>query len=98
MEAAAAFGGGIDVLVNNAAVRRETAFAAMEYREWREVMAVILDGAFLCARAALPHLRAAGAGAVVNIGGVVGAYGLAGAGACGGGEVGACGAHARIGA
>ncbi len=68
--AAAAFGGGIDILVNNAAIRRETAFGAMTYAEWREVTSVILDGAFLCARAVLPHLVASGAGAIVNIGGL----------------------------
>jgi 3-oxoacyl-[acyl-carrier protein] reductase len=38
-------------------------------------MATILDGAFLVARAALPHLKASGAGAIVNIGGVSGHIG-----------------------
>ena len=70
MEAAANFGGGIDILVNNAAIRRETPFAALDYREWREVIAVILDGAYLCTRAALPCLKQCGAGAIVNIGGL----------------------------
>ncbi len=70
MAAAAGAFGGIDVLVNNAAVRRETAFDDLTYAQWREVMGVILDGAFLCARAALPYLRASGAGAIVNIGGL----------------------------
>lgn len=70
MAAAAAFGGGIDVLVNNAAIRRETEFAALSLAEWRSVMAVVLDAAFLCAHAALPWLEASGAGAIVNIGGL----------------------------
>ena len=70
MQAAAEFGGGIDILVNNAAIRRETEFAAMRYAEWREVLATILDGAFLCTQAALPWLQASPAGAVVNIGGM----------------------------
>ncbi len=68
--AAAGWGGGIDVLVNNAAIRRETPFENLTYAEWRAVTAVILDGAFLCARAALPHLRRSPAGAIVNIGGL----------------------------
>ncbi len=62
--------GRIDILVNNAALRRETKFEALDYAEWREVLSVILDGAFLCAKAALPALKAAGAGAIINLGGM----------------------------
>ncbi len=70
MQEAAGFGGGIDILVNNAAIRRETPFATLPHAEWREVLAVILDGAFLCTQAALPWLRHSPGGAVVNIGGL----------------------------
>lgn len=70
MDAAVRRFGRIDLLVNNAALRREVPFDELDWTQWREVMAVILDGAYLCARAALPHLRAAGAGAIVNIGGM----------------------------
>ena len=62
--------GRLDILVNNASVRRETDFARLDYREWREILAVTLDGAYLCTHAALPHLIASGRGAVVNIGGL----------------------------
>ena len=62
--------GRLDILVNNAAVRREIDFAQLDYREWREITSMILDGAYLCSHAALPHLIASGSGAVVNIGGV----------------------------
>lgn len=70
MEAAARRFGRIDLLVNNAALRREVPFEQLDWVQWREVMTVILDGAYLCAHAALPYLRAAGAGAIVNIGGM----------------------------
>src|SRR3546814_1619782 len=43
-EAAAAFGR-IDILVNNAAIRRQVPFTEMSYGEWREIMAVILRSA-----------------------------------------------------
>ena len=89
MAAAVAAFGGVDVLVNNAAIRRETPFAELPYAEWREVMAVILDGAFLCARAALPHLRVSGCGTIVNIGGLSAHTGSPGRAQCGGGKGGA---------
>jgi 3-oxoacyl-[acyl-carrier protein] reductase len=69
--------GRLDFLVNNAAVRYETAFEKMKYEEWRQVLAIVLDGAFLCAQAALPHLIRAGGGTIVNIGGQTGHKGAA---------------------
>jgi 3-oxoacyl-[acyl-carrier protein] reductase len=68
--AAAAHFGRIDILVNNAAVRAEQAFEQMTLAEWRAVTAVILDGAFNCVQACLPHLKPGGAGVIVNIGGL----------------------------
>ena len=62
--------GRLDILVNNAAVRREIDFEKLDYNEWREIMATILDGAYLCAHAASPHMIAAGGGSIVNIGGL----------------------------
>jgi 3-oxoacyl-[acyl-carrier protein] reductase len=62
--------GRIDILVNNAALRREMPFAEMDYAEWREILDVTLDGAFHCTKACLPALRASGAGTIVNIGGL----------------------------
>src|ERR1700739_2557718 len=49
--------GRIDILVNNAALRREKSFAEMDYAEWREILDVTLDGAFYCIKACLPALR-----------------------------------------
>jgi 3-oxoacyl-[acyl-carrier protein] reductase len=62
--------GRLDVLVNNASVRREVDFASLDYREWRDIVGTTLDGAYLCSRAALPHLVASGEGSIVNIGGL----------------------------
>jgi 3-oxoacyl-[acyl-carrier protein] reductase len=64
--------GRLDFLVNNAAVRYDTAFSSISYEEWRQVLAIVLDGAFLCAQAALPHLIRAGGGTIINIGGQTG--------------------------
>ena len=70
--------GRLDVLVNNAAIRAETAFAGMKLEDWRRVLSVVLDGAFLCSQACLPHMARAGGGAIVNIGGLTAHPGAAG--------------------
>jgi 3-oxoacyl-[acyl-carrier protein] reductase len=70
IDAAIATFGRLDVLVNNASVRRQTKFADMTAEEWREIMSATLDGAFYCAHAAAPHIAAAGGGTIVNLGGM----------------------------
>ena len=62
--------GGVDILVNSAAVRRHFPFAEMTLGRWRDAHQVILEGAFLCAHAAVPHMIDAGGGAIVNMGGI----------------------------
>jgi 3-oxoacyl-[acyl-carrier protein] reductase len=62
--------GRIDILINNAALRREKPFAEMDYAEWREILDVTLDGAFHCVKACLPALRTSDGGTIVNIGGL----------------------------
>src|SRR5947207_12649482 len=62
--------GRIDILVNNAALRREKTFAEMDYAAWREILDVTLDGTFHCVKACLPALCKSGAGTIVNIGGL----------------------------
>jgi len=64
--------GRLDYVVNNAAVRHERAIEDMDLAEFRSVVSLILEGAFICVRAALPHLKRSGAGAIVNIGGLTG--------------------------
>jgi 3-oxoacyl-[acyl-carrier protein] reductase len=62
--------GRLDILVNNAAIRREAPAGSLSFAEWREVMNVTLDGAFLMSRAAIPHLKVGRQGAIINIGGL----------------------------
>jgi 3-oxoacyl-[acyl-carrier protein] reductase len=62
--------GALDVLVNNAAIRRHSNFESLGWQEWREVMGTILDGAYLCAHAALPLLRLSQAASILNMGGM----------------------------
>lgn len=62
--------GRLDILVNNAAVRHEQVFGEMTYAQWRHVIGVTLDGAFLTATAMLPMLKASGRGSIINMGGM----------------------------
>ena len=62
--------GRVDILVNNAADRARTAFTEMTYGEWRHYTGIILDGAFLCSRAAIACMLKNGWGRIVNMGGV----------------------------
>jgi len=62
--------GGLDIAVSNAGLRRQTPFLQMSYGEWREILAVALDGAFLLARAAVPEMIRRGGGAFVGLSGV----------------------------
>jgi 3-oxoacyl-[acyl-carrier protein] reductase len=50
-------------------VRKRRALGDITQEEWREVLGIILDGAFYCAQAAAPHLVRGGVGRIVNIGG-----------------------------
>src|SRR5207237_4739599 len=54
--------GHVDVLFANAGVNRKTPFLKMTLDEWREVMAINLDGTFLCTREAARHMVARGQG------------------------------------
>ncbi|HEY5657760.1 MAG TPA: SDR family oxidoreductase [Myxococcota bacterium] len=74
-EAQAALGG-LDVLVNNAGIAGPTApLEEIDVDAWRRTLAVDLDGAFLCARRAVPLLKQAGGGCIVNISSTSGVMG-----------------------
>jgi len=62
--------GALDILVCNAGLRRQTAFLEMSFAEWREILSVALDGAFLLARHAAPLMVARGGGAIVALSGI----------------------------
>lgn len=59
--------GSLSVLVNNAAVGVYTPVHETTLESWEHCLRVNLTGPFLCAKYALPHLRAAGKAAIVNI-------------------------------
>lgn len=68
---AIAWSGRIDALVNNAGVADFRPLAETDLAAWRRIMAVNLDGVFLCSQAAIPHLVQS-RGAIVNIASISG--------------------------
>jgi 3-oxoacyl-[acyl-carrier protein] reductase len=66
---AAAELGDFDILINSAAIRPHRPFVDLTEREWREVLAVNLDGPFYCCKAVVPGMIARGGGAIVNVSG-----------------------------
>lgn len=68
--------GALHLAVNNAGITAPmTPIEHLELDAWRAVLGVNLDGVFLCLRAELPAIRAAGGGAVVNMASVLGLAG-----------------------
>jgi 3-oxoacyl-[acyl-carrier protein] reductase len=71
--------GRLDILVNNAGITRDGLVLRMKDEDWGDVLAVNLNGAFYCARAALRViLKQKQSGRIINIGSVVGSMGNAG--------------------
>jgi 3-oxoacyl-[acyl-carrier protein] reductase len=70
--------GGVDILVNNAAIYPLRPWTEIEEEEWDRVLAVNLKGYFLCARAAFPHMRNSGHGRIINVASITFFIGWAG--------------------
>jgi NADP-dependent 3-hydroxy acid dehydrogenase YdfG len=64
--------GRLDILVNNAGVMKLAPFADSAPEDWRQMIDVNLMGLLYCTRAAVPHLKRAGGGHIVNISSVAG--------------------------
>jgi NAD(P)-dependent dehydrogenase (short-subunit alcohol dehydrogenase family) len=64
--------GRLDVVVNNAGALLVATVAETSDEDWNRLLAVNLTGTFLVSRAALPELRKAGGGSIINIGSILG--------------------------
>jgi 3-oxoacyl-[acyl-carrier protein] reductase len=62
--------GRLDILVNNAAIRKEVGFSELSVEAWHATLGVVLDGTFHCTQLALPLLKQSPHATVVNIGGL----------------------------
>jgi 3-hydroxybutyrate dehydrogenase len=60
--------GKIDILVSNAGIQIVHPLEEFPFAEWKKMLAIHLDGAFLTTKACLKHMYAAGAGSIVYIG------------------------------
>jgi NAD(P)-dependent dehydrogenase (short-subunit alcohol dehydrogenase family) len=66
VDAAAASLGGLDILVNMASIYRAQPFDNLDETHWRAALDVDLGATFFCSHAAVPHMRRAGGGRIVN--------------------------------
>ena len=62
--------GGVDVLVSNAGVQIVNPIENYAFVDWKKMLAIHLDGAFLTTKACLPHMYAKGSGAIILMGSV----------------------------
>ena len=62
--------GGVDVLVSNAGIQIVNPIEDFAFADWKRMLAIHLDGAFLTTKACLPHMYEKGAGSVIYMGSV----------------------------
>lgn len=70
--------GRLDILVNNAGVGRFGAVDELTTQDWLTVIETNLNGAFYAAHAAIPHMKRAGSGWIINVGSLAGKNPFAG--------------------
>jgi 3-hydroxybutyrate dehydrogenase len=62
--------GGVDVLVSNAGIQIVNPVENYAFADWKKMLAIHLDGAFLTSKACLPHMYAKGGGSIIFMGSV----------------------------
>lgn len=62
--------GGVDILVSNAGIQIVHPVEEFPFADWKKLLAIHLDGAFLTTKACLPHMYKAGSGRVIYMGSV----------------------------
>jgi gluconate 5-dehydrogenase len=69
--------GRIDILINNAGINIRGPIDKLSYDDFRKVQQINVDGLWLCAKAVVPHMKAAKSGRIINLASTLGVVGLA---------------------